>query len=103
MAITVELRQLGDQPQVRPKPLIRIVLSVLDGLGRDPSVLVVYTVPVYGQSGLRGSCVLPRTTTTVGTPLGTQDWFDQFPLGIAEFPSSSHALLLPAFPRTGNS
>jgi hypothetical protein len=52
MAITVELRQLGDQSQVRPKPLIRIVLPVLDGFRRDPSVLVVYTVPVYGQSGL---------------------------------------------------
>ncbi len=35
------------------------------------------------------SCVLPRTTTTVGTPPGTQDWFDHFPLGIAEFPSPS--------------
>jgi hypothetical protein len=49
------------------------------------------------------SRVLPRTTSTVGAPLRSQDRFDQLPLGIAEFPSSSHALLLPAFQRAENS
>jgi len=39
MALRVELMQPDDQSQVRPKPLIRIVLPVLDGFGRDPSVL----------------------------------------------------------------
>jgi hypothetical protein len=29
--------------------------------------------------------------------------FDQFPLGIADFPSSSHALLLPVFLHAENS
>ena len=50
-----------------------------------------------------GSRVLPRTTATVRTALGPQERFDQFPLGIAEFPSSSHALLLPAFLPAENS
>ncbi len=50
-----------------------------------------------------GSRVLPRTTATVGAPSGPQNRFDQFPLGIAEFPSSSHALLLPVFLHAENS
>src|SRR3984893_7853386 len=43
-----------------------------------------------------GSRIRPRTTSTVRASLRSQDRFDQLPLGIAEFPSSSHALLLPA-------
>ena len=43
------------------------------------------------------SRVLPGTTSTIRTSLRSQDRFDELPLGIAEFPSSSHALLLPAF------
>lgn len=39
------------------------------------------------------SCVLPRSAPTIGASLGSQDWFDHLPLGIAEFPSSSHASL----------
>src|SRR5271168_4982522 len=50
-----------------------------------------------------GSRVLPRATATVRAALGPQERFDQFPLGIAEFPSSSHALLLPAFLPAENS
>jgi hypothetical protein len=34
---------------------------------------------------------LPRPTPTVGTSQGAQNRFDQPPLGIAEFPSASHA------------
>ena len=45
-----EQMHLDDHSQVRPKSLIRIVLPKLDGFGQDPSVLVVYTVPLYGQS-----------------------------------------------------
>jgi hypothetical protein len=41
------------------------------------------------------SGVLPRTTSTIGAPLGSQDRFDQLPLGIAGFPSSTHTLLPP--------
>jgi hypothetical protein len=40
---------------------------------------------------------LPRTTSTIGAPLRSQDRFNQLPLSIAEFPSSSHALFLTAF------
>ena len=47
--------------------------------------------------------VLPRTTSTIGASLRSQDRFDQLPLGIAEFPSSSHALLLPVFRHAENS
>ncbi len=36
-----------------------------------------------------GPRVLPRPTTTVGTPLRTQHRLDQLPLGIAEIPSAS--------------
>jgi hypothetical protein len=50
-----------------------------------------------------GSGVLPRTTSTIGASLRSQDRFDQLPLGIAEFPSSSHALLLPVFLHAENS
>ena len=44
------------------------------------------------------SRVLPRTAPTIGASCGSQDWFDELPLGIAEFPSSSHALLFAFFP-----
>jgi len=37
--------------------------------------------------------VLPRTTSALGTSFGSQGWFDELPLGIAAFPSSSHAPL----------
>jgi hypothetical protein len=50
-----------------------------------------------------GARVLPRTAPTIGAPLGAQGWFDELPLGIAEFPSSSHALLLPVFLHAENS
>ena len=49
------------------------------------------------------SRILPGTASTVGPSLRSQDHFDQLPLGIAESPSSSHALLVPTFPHTGNS
>jgi hypothetical protein len=38
-----------------------------------------------------------------GKSFRSQNRFDQFSLGIAEFPSASHALLLPAFPHQENS
>jgi hypothetical protein len=44
------------------------------------------------------SRVLPRPTSTIRPPFRSQDRFDQFPLGIAQFPASAHALLLLAFP-----
>jgi hypothetical protein len=44
-----------------------------------------------------GPRVAPRPTATVGTPLGSQNRFDELPLGITEFPSASHSLLVPAF------
>jgi hypothetical protein len=44
-----------------------------------------------------GSRVLQWTTAAVRPPLGSQERLDRFPMGIAEFPSSSHALLLPVF------
>jgi hypothetical protein len=47
--------------------------------------------------------ILPRATATVGPLPGPKDWFDQLPLGIAEFPSSSHALLFACFPASRNS
>ena len=47
--------------------------------------------------------VLPRTTSTIGASLRSQDRFNQLPLGIAEFPSSSHASFLTAFLRPENS
>jgi hypothetical protein len=47
--------------------------------------------------------ILPWTTSTIGTSLRSQERFYQLPLGIAEFPSSSHALLLPALVDAGNS
>ena len=47
--------------------------------------------------------VLPGATATVGPSFRSQDWFDEFPLGIADFPSSAHALLLPVFLPTENS
>jgi hypothetical protein len=37
------------------------------------------------------SYVLPRTTSALGASFGSQGWFDELPLGIARFPSSSHA------------
>ncbi len=37
--------------------------------------------------------ILPRTTATVGSSLGPQKRFDQFPLGIAQFPSPLYVLL----------
>jgi hypothetical protein len=43
------------------------------------------------------SCVLPRTTPALGASFVSQGWFDESPLGITRFPSSSHALPLPAF------
>src|SRR5262252_4575443 len=49
------------------------------------------------------SRVLPGTTSTIRASLRSQDRFDELPLGIAEFPSSSHALLLPAFLPAENS
>jgi hypothetical protein len=36
------------------------------------------------------SRVLPRASATIGSPFRSQSGFDQFPLDIAEFPSSSH-------------
>ncbi len=35
------------------------------------------------DSVVHGSRILPRTTATVRPPLGSQEWLDQFPLGIA--------------------
>src|SRR6476620_7904492 len=49
------------------------------------------------------SRVLPRTTSTIGASLRSQDRFNKLPLGIAEFPSSSHASFLTAFLRPENS
>jgi hypothetical protein len=49
------------------------------------------------------SHVPPRTTATVGPPFRSQDRFNQLPLGIAELPSPSHALLLPALTHAANS
>ena len=48
------------------------------------------------------SRVPPRASPTVGPSSRSQDCLDELPLGIAE-QSSSHALLLPAFPRAANS
>jgi hypothetical protein len=50
-----------------------------------------------------GSWVLPRPTPTIGSSFRSQDRCDHMPLGIAEFPSSSHALLLPVFLPAENS
>jgi hypothetical protein len=50
-----------------------------------------------------GSRILPGTTATIGAAFGAQYRFDKFPLGIADFPSSSHALLLTQFIRSENS
>ena len=49
------------------------------------------------------SRVLPGAASAIGASLRSQDRFDQLPLGIAEFPSSSHALLLSAFLPAENS
>src|SRR5215469_18941065 len=46
--------------------------------------------------------VLPWATASIGTPLGPQNRFNQHPLGIAEFPSSSHALLVTGFQPPAN-
>jgi hypothetical protein len=49
------------------------------------------------------SRVLPRTTSTIGASLRSQDRFNQLSLGIVEFPSSSHGSFLTAFLRPENS
>ena len=52
----------------------------------------------------RGPLVCPaRGDPAIEASFGSQDWFDQLPLGIAEFPSSSHAFLLPVFLHAKNS
>jgi hypothetical protein len=43
------------------------------------------------------SRVLPWAPSTAGASLRSEDRFDQLPLGIAEFPSSSHALVTAPF------
>jgi hypothetical protein len=49
------------------------------------------------------SRVLPWTTASIKTPLGPQSRLDQLPLGIAQFPSSSLAVLVTGFQPPANS
>src|ERR1700733_9388857 len=66
----------------------------------DTSWAVRATVPPpQGSQNTVGdcSCVLPRTTSTIGASLRPQDRFAQLPLGITEFPSSSDTLFLRFF------
>ena len=50
-----------------------------------------------------GSRILPRTPSPVGASLRAQNRFDPLPLGVTEFPPSSHTLLLPVSSRPANS
>jgi hypothetical protein len=96
-------RTLGKNPQraFSHPPLEGAVPRLGTG---DTYSAVRAAAPLYSRPTnipLKPPAWLPTEIATIGTSFQSQDRFHQLPLGIAEFPSSSYALLLPALRRSG--